>query len=80
MYNVRAPLQVDSSMYTLRSCYLAYPPLQVGYGKTAITIALIDATPREPRPPPPPLAENGFVPLKAPRSVLILLITDSTYH
>ena len=38
---------------------------EVGYGKTVITIALIDATPRVPRTPPPPLRADGFIPLKA---------------
>ena len=38
---------------------------EVGYGKTVITIALIDAAPRVPRPPPAPLNPNGFLPLKA---------------
>lgn len=38
---------------------------EVGYGKTVITIALIDASPRAPLPPPPPLRPSGFHPLKA---------------
>ena len=38
---------------------------EVGYGKTVITIALIDATPRVPRPPPPPLRAEGFIPVRA---------------
>ena len=38
---------------------------EVGYGKTVITIALIDSTPREPRIPPPPLRADGFLQTKA---------------
>ena len=38
---------------------------EVGYGKTVITIALIDSAPRVPIPPPPPLAPNAFIPVKA---------------
>ena len=38
---------------------------EVGYGKTVITIALIDSTLRDPLPPPPPLRADGFIPLKA---------------
>ena len=38
---------------------------EVGYGKTVITIALIDSAPREPIPPPPPLPPNAFIPIKA---------------
>ena len=38
---------------------------EVGYGKTVITIALIDAAPRVPRTPPAPLRADGFIPLKA---------------
>ena len=38
---------------------------EVGYGKTVITIALIDSAPRVPIPPPPPLAPKAFIPVKA---------------
>ena len=37
---------------------------EVGYGKTVITIALIDAAPRVPRPVPPPLRESSFIAVK----------------
>lgn len=37
---------------------------EVGYGKTVITIALIDSMPRVPRPPPSPLRADGLIPTK----------------
>ena len=38
---------------------------EVGYGKTVITIALIDSAPRVASTPPPPLRADGYLPLKA---------------
>lgn len=53
------PHAVSGASLTPRVCE------QVGYGKTVITVALIDAAPREPLPPPPPLRRDGCLPPRA---------------
>lgn len=38
--------------------------LQVGYGKTAVTVGLIDSTLKEPLPTPEQIGTTGCIPVK----------------